>query len=51
MFDEFHILESILFPLLRHMLREFVVARRACHVWLRGEDAMLAATVFGTYRR
>lgn len=48
MLDEFHILQSVVLPLLRNMLREFVVANRACHVWLLGEDAVLAPAVFGT---
>ncbi len=48
MLDEFYILESVVFPLLRNMLRKLVVANRASHVWLLGEDAVLAPAVFGT---
>jgi hypothetical protein len=48
MLDEFYILQSVVFPFLRNMLREFVVAKRACHMWLLGEDAVFAPAVFGT---
>ena len=48
MLDQFHILESVFFPLLRNMLREFVILNRAGHVWLLGEDTVLGPAVFGT---
>lgn len=48
MLDELHIFQTIILPLLGHMLRELVITSRAGHVWFRGEDAVFAATVFGT---
>ncbi len=48
MLDEFDVLQTVIAPLLRNVLRQFVIPHRAGHVWLLGKDAMFAAAVFRT---